>query len=431
MSSESNSSERFDSDAYLEKGMLRLLTCGSVDDGKSTLIGRLLHDSKSIFEDQLEAVRGASQRRGDENVNLALVTDGLRAEREQGITIDVAYRYFSTPRRKFIIADTPGHVQYTRNMVTGASTANLAVILIDARTGVVEQTRRHAFLASLLRIPDVVVAVNKMDLADYSNERFSEIQREFEAFAEKLSFKSVQFIPMSALHGHNVVDSGDSMPWYDGPSFLEYIENIAVRLDDDADHDRFPVQWIIRPHSDEWHDFRGYGGTVASGRIRKGDPVHVLPSGQTTTVKSIHIGEEEIEECVAGQAVAIQLADNLDISRGDMICDPQNLPRADKELEAMVVWMAEEPMVIGKKYAIKHLTRNARAVVRELRFKLDISDLSEDTKANQLALNEIGRVALKLTSPVYCDPYGECRATGAFIIIDETTNNTVGAGMIE
>ncbi len=422
--------EVYETEAYLRRGLLRLLTCGSVDDGKSTLIGRLLHDSKSIFEDQLEAVRGASIRRGDERVNLALLTDGLRAEREQGITIDVAYRFFSTPRRKFIIADTPGHVQYTRNMVTGASTANLAVILIDARVGVIEQTRRHAFLASLLRIPHVLVAVNKMDLAGWSEEVFVKIKRDFEAFAQELKFERVEFMPMSALLGDNVVHRSQNMSWHEGPAFLEYIEEVRVPSDLDDHHDRFPVQWIIRPQSDAWHDFRGYAGTLASGKIRAGDRVRVLPGNRETTVTAVWLGDKKIDEVVPPMPATLELADDIDISRGDMIVDPDNPPKISKEIEAMVVWMAEEPMQVRKKYALKHGTRNARCIVKELRYHLDVSDMSQDTSANTLELNQIGRVSLKTTVPLFFDSYDECRATGSFIIIDEGTNNTVGAGMI-
>ncbi|MCB9756654.1 MAG: sulfate adenylyltransferase [Myxococcales bacterium] len=429
-SESSRAAEVYETEAYLRRGLLRLLTCGSVDDGKSTLIGRLLHDSKSIFEDQLEAVRGASIRRGDERVNLALLTDGLRAEREQGITIDVAYRFFSTPRRKFIIADTPGHVQYTRNMVTGASTANLAVILIDARVGVIEQTRRHAFLASLLRIPNILVAVNKMDLVGWSESVFTEIKRVFETFAEALSFDNVEFMPLSALLGDNVVHPSKNMPWHEGPSFLRYIEEVGVPDDLDDHHDRFPVQWIIRPQSAQWPDFRGYAGTIASGRIRAGDRVRVLPGNRETTVTNIWIGEEKLEEVVPPMPATLELADDIDISRGDMIVDPNNPPRVGNEFEAMVVWMAEEPMRVRKKYSLKHATRDARCIVKELRYRLDISDLSQDASANSLELNQIGRISLKTTKPLFYDRYEECRATGSFIIIDEATNNTVGAGMI-
>ncbi len=385
----------FDRDAYLNRGMLRLLTCGSVDDGKSTLIGRLLHDSRSIYEDQLAAVRGASERRGDTEVNLALVTDGLRAEREQGITIDVAYRYFSTPRRKFIIADTPGHVQYTRNMVTGASTADLAIVLIDARTGVVEQTRRHAFIASLLRIPNVVVAVNKMDLVDHARARFEEIQHDFESFAAGLDFRGVSFIPMSALRGDNVVDRSAHMPWYDGLPLLDHIEHLPLDVDAQGPGLRFSTQWIIRPHAEAWHDYRGYAGTVDAGVVRRGDEVLVSPAGHRSRVRSIHIGEREIESAVSGQAVAIQLEDDIDVSRGDLLCDPLCPPREGRELDATVVWMSERPLELGRKYIVKHLSRELRAVARGLHYRLDTSDLSRDPAATQLALNEIGKVQIE------------------------------------
>ncbi|MCA9716424.1 MAG: sulfate adenylyltransferase, partial [Myxococcales bacterium] len=330
----------------------------------------------------------------------------------------------------FIIADTPGHVQYTRNMVTGASTANLAVILIDARVGVIEQTRRHAFLASLLRIPNILVAVNKMDLVGWSESVFTEIKRVFETFAEALSFDNVEFMPLSALLGDNVVHPSKNMPWHEGPSFLRYIEEVGVPDDLDDHHDRFPVQWIIRPQSAQWPDFRGYAGTIASGRIRAGDRVRVLPGNRETTVTNIWIGEEKLEEVVPPMPATLELADDIDISRGDMIVDPNNPPRVGNEFEAMVVWMAEEPMRVRKKYSLKHATRDARCIVKELRYRLDISDLSQDASANSLELNQIGRISLKTTKPLFYDRYEECRATGSFIIIDEATNNTVGAGMI-
>ncbi len=420
----------FDSESYLDMDLLRLLTCGSVDDGKSTLIGRLLYDSKSIFEDQLEAAQVASLNRGDERVNLALLTDGLRAEREQGITIDVAYRYFATPRRKFIIADCPGHVQYTRNMVTGASTANLALILVDARHGVIEQTRRHAFIASLLRIPHMVVCVNKMDLVDWDEEVFEKIRDDFEGFAARLETTDISFIPMSALNGDNVVDRSDNTPWYDGPSLLHHLENVHIASDRDLIDPRMPVQWIIRPQSDAFHDYRGCAGKVASGVFRPGDEVMALPSGLTTTIASIDIGGEPVESAFPPMSVAMQLADDIDVSRGDMICKPGNKPMVTQDLNAMIVWMHQTPMVPGKKYAIKHTTNSARCVIKDLAYRMDIQTLQRDEGATELGLNEIGRVNLRITKPLLCDTYRTCRQTGSFIIIDEATNVTAGAGLI-
>lgn len=421
----------FDRDAYLGMSLLRLLTCGSVDDGKSTLIGRLLYDSKSIFEDQIEAVEESSRRRGDERVNLALLTDGLRAEREQGITIDVAYRYFATPRRKFIIADTPGHVQYTRNMVTGASTASLALILIDARQGVIEQTRRHSFIASLLRIPHVVVCVNKMDLVDWSEDRFEEICAEFTEFSQRLELPDVEFIPMSALLGDNVVSRSENMSWYNGASLLHYLEHLHIGSDRDLIDCRFPVQWVVRPQSDEHHDYRGYGGQVASGVFRVGDEVTALPSGLSSRVKSIRIGDAEVEEAAPPMSVSIELEHDLDISRGDMLCRPNNQATQSQDIEAMVVWMSQQPMSVNKKYVIKHTTREARCMVKDLRYRMDVTSLSRDESAAQLGLNEIGRVQLRTTVPLLHDPYRSCRETGGFILVDEATNATVGAGMIQ
>ncbi len=420
----------FDRDAYLSMTLLRLLTCGSVDDGKSTLIGRLLFDSKSIFEDQLEAVTQSSMAKGDERVNLALVTDGLRAEREQGITIDVAYRYFATPKRKFIIADTPGHVQYTRNMVTGASTASMALILVDARQGVIEQTHRHSFIASLLRIPHVVVCVNKMDLVDWSEERYEEIVRDFQEFAAKLEIQDLRFIPMSALLGDNVVKRSEHMDWYQGASLLHTLEHVHTASDADLINARFPVQWVIRPQSDAYHDYRGYAGRVAAGVFRPGDEVLALPSGLTSRVKSIRLGDREVDQAAPPQSVSIELEDDVDVSRGDMICRPNNQPDSSQDIEAMVVWMASEPMDLSKKYSLKHTSRDARCVVKDLRYRINVSTLHREEGVTQLGLNEIGRVMLRTTVPLLHDKYRQCRDTGSFILVDEATNNTVGAGMI-
>ncbi len=420
----------FSSDAYLGMDLLRFLTCGSVDDGKSTLIGRLLYDSKSIFEDQLEAAESASLSRGDERMNLALLTDGLRAEREQGITIDVAYRYFATPKRKFIIADCPGHVQYTRNMVTGASTANLALILIDARHGVIEQTRRHSFITSLLRIPHLVVCVNKMDLVDWDQATYEKIRDDFEEFAARFEINDITFIPMSALQGDNVVTRSENMDWYQGPSLLHHLENVHIAGDRDMIDPRFPVQWVVRPQSDEFHDYRGYGGQVASGVFKPGDDIMALPSGMTSKIKSIDIGGDSIDAASPPQSVSIQLEDDIDISRGDMLCRPNNTPMSVQDIDAMVVWMTDQPMVIGKKYTIRHTSNEARCIVKGLNYRIDIETLHRDESAENLGLNEIGRVSIRTTKPLLCDPYRQCRATGSFIIVDEQTNNTVGAAMI-
>jgi bifunctional enzyme CysN/CysC len=411
--------------------LLRFATAGSVDDGKSTLIGRLLYDSKAIFEDQLAAVEATSAARGDEYTNLALLTDGLRAEREQGITIDVAYRYFATPRRKFIIADTPGHIQYTRNMVTGASTADLALILVDARKGLVEQSRRHAFLCSLLRVPHMVLCVNKMDLVDYSQEVFESIADEFSCFAMKLEAPDLTVIPISALHGDNIVARSDNMPWYDGPSLLHHLEHVHIASDRNLVDVRFPVQFVIRPQSTVVQDYRGYAGQVASGVLKPGDEVMVLPSGFTTRITSIDTADGPVDEAYPPMSVTIRLADELDVSRGDLICRPNNKPSVAQDIEAMVCWMDEtRPMAVGGKYAIKHTTRSARAVVRDLHYRLDVNTLHRDDTAGGLSLNEIGRVRLRTTVPLLADDYRRNRTTGGFIVIDEQSNRTVGAGMI-
>jgi bifunctional enzyme CysN/CysC len=410
--------------------LLRFATAGSVDDGKSTLIGRLLYDSKSIFEDQLEAVEKTSRDRGDEYTNLALLTDGLRAEREQGITIDVAYRYFATPRRKFIIADTPGHIQYTRNMVTGASTADLAIVLVDARKGLVEQSRRHAFLVSLLRVPHLVVAVNKMDLVDYDQATYEAIRDEFTQFATKLEVPDLVVIPISALDGDNVVTRSDNMPWYDGPSLLHHLENVHVASDRNLTDVRFPVQYVIRPQSARYPDYRGYAGQVASGVLKPGDEIMVLPSGLTTRIAGIDTADGPVEEAFAGMSVVVRLEDDVDVSRGDMICRPHNAPAPTQDIDAMVCWMSDQPLAPGQRLAVKHTTRQARVVVRDVMYRLDVNTLHRDEKANGLRLNEIGRLRLRSTAPLFTDAYTRNRLTGGFILIDEATNSTVAAGMV-
>lgn len=433
-------------------GLLRLITCGSVDDGKSTLIGRLLHDSKAIHDDQLEAVRKTTAARGGiggagsasgagQEVDLALLTDGLRAEREQGITIDVAYRYFATPVRKFILADTPGHVQYTRNMVTGASTADVAVILIDARQGVVEQTRRHACIAVLLGVSHLIVCVNKMDLVEYSQARFEEIRGDFQRFASTArpdgdtpvaNRAQVSFFPISALKGDNVVERTDAMPWYTGPALLEFLEAVPDRDSRHTGSARFPVQYVIRPQSKDHHDYRGYAGQMAAGAFRIGDEVEVRPSGYRSRITRIHVGEEQLTECFAPQSVAIELADDIDISRGEMIvrADDAQPPREAREITATVVWMAPQPLVPGKRVTVQFAAKTVAAVVKEITQRLDIQTLEQHDKVTQLGLNEIGRAVIKLAGPMAVDGYAQCRGTGCCIIIDDQTNNTVGAGMI-
>ncbi|RZU50303.1 sulfate adenylyltransferase subunit 1 [Krasilnikovia cinnamomea] len=420
-----------DTAAARNMDLLRFATAGSVDDGKSTLIGRLLYDTKSLFSDQLEAVEAVSAARGDEYTNLALLTDGLRAEREQGITIDVAYRYFATPRRKFIIADTPGHIQYTRNMVTGASTADLALILVDARKGIVEQSRRHAFLCSLLRVPHLVLCVNKMDLVDWDQAVYEKIRDEFTSFAAKLDVPDLTVIPISALNGDNIASRSENSPWYDGTSLLHHLEHVHIASDRNLVDVRFPVQYVIRPQSTTVTDYRGYAGQVASGVLKPGDEVMVLPSGLTSTIAGIDTADGPVDEAFPPMSVTIRLADEIDISRGDMICRPHNAPKPAQDIEAMVCWMDETaPLRVGGKYAIKHTTRSARAVVRGLQYRLDVNTLHRDEAADGLALNEIGRVRLRTTVPLLADEYRRNRTTGGFILIDETTNRTVGAGMI-
>ncbi len=434
--------------------MLRLVITGSVDDGKSTLIGRLLYDTKQILVDQLEALRTASARRnGGGGLDLSLLTDGLRAEREQGITIDVAYRYFQTPHRKFIIADTPGHERYTRNMVTGASTGDLAVILIDARKGVVEQTRRHAFIASLLGIRHLVVCVNKMDLVEYSQARFEQVEQDFREFCARLETTDVTFIPISAVSGENVVERSQHMAWYQGPALLYHLEHVHIASDRNLIDCRFPVQWVIRPgqaagqgagpaewpgaglgtepgEGDGHRHYRAYAGQIAAGVFRAGDPVLVLPAGEETRIASVESFDGALPEACAPMSTALRLEDDLDISRGDMICRPHNRPTVDSHVEAIVCWMADEPVTNGRVYAIKHTTRSARAVVEEVRYRIDVNTLHRDENARQLALNDIGRMRLRTSVPLIFDEYRRNRTTGSFILIDEATNGTVGAGMI-
>lgn len=418
----------------MNNDILRFATAGSVDDGKSTLIGRLLFDSKSIFEDQLDAVERTSTARGEEQTNLALLTDGLRAEREQGITIDVAYRYFATPRRTFIIADTPGHIQYTRNMVTGASTSDLAIILVDARKGLQEQSRRHAFLTTLLQVPHLVLAVNKMDLVDYSQDRFEEIKAEFADFATKLDVPDLTFIPISALHGDNVVSTSENMPWYSGPSLLHHLENVHIASDRNLIDARFPVQYVIRPQKSadpELHDYRGYAGQMAGGVLKPGDEVVHLPSGLTTRIAKILTADGEIAEAYSPMSVTLLLEDEIDISRGDMISRPNNSPAVSQDLEAMVCWMTDARKLTPRsKLIIKHTSRTAKVMVKDLRYRLDVNTLHRDEQADHLALNEIGRVRLRATQPLFVDEYCKNRQTGGFILIDEATNVTVGAGMV-
>jgi sulfate adenylyltransferase subunit 1 len=411
--------------------LLRFTTAGSVDDGKSTLIGRLLYDSKSIFEDQLEAMEESSRRRGDENVNLALLTDGLKAEREQGITIDVAYRYFATPKRKFIIADTPGHIQYTRNMVTGASTANLAIILIDARKGVIEQTKRHSFVANLLRIQHLVVAVNKMDLVGHAEAVFDQIATDFREFASRLdNIVEITFIPISALNGDNVVDKSTKMPWYEGPTLLYHLENVYVGGEENHVEARFPVQWVIRPMSDDWHDFRGYAGRVAGGVFKPGDAVTVLPSGFTSRIKAIHGPAGEIAEAFAPNSVCLTLTDEIDISRGDMLVKANNPPHVGQDIEAMVCWFSPRAMPPRAKFILRHTTQETKAVVQEVRYHVDINSLHKIEGVDGFAMNDIGRLSLRTAAPLMFDSYRRNRQTGSFILIDPGTNETVAAGMI-
>ncbi len=415
---------------YLNMELLRFTTAGSVDDGKSTLIGRLLYDSKAIFEDQLEALEVARLRKGEEHVNLAYLTDGLRAEREQGITIDVAYRYFATPKRKFIIADTPGHVQYTRNMVTGASTANAAVILIDARNGVVEQTIRHCYIASLLQIPHIIVCINKMDLVKYEENVFDKILKDFNSFSDKLDVKDIRFVPISALKGDNVVDRSGNMNWYNGPTLMYLLEHLHISNDQNYVDARFPVQYVVRPQSDKYHDYRGYAGRIAGGVFKPGEKVMVLPSGLTSTIRSIDTMNETLEMAFPPQSVILTLEDDLDISRGDMIVKEKNIPQTGQDITMMICWLNEKPMQLGGKYALKHTTKDARCIIKEVNFKVNINTLAKIYDDNKIGLNEIGQITIRTTQPLLYDSYRKNRITGSLILIDEGTNVTVCAGMI-
>jgi sulfate adenylyltransferase subunit 1 len=415
---------------YLDMDLLRFTTAGSVDDGKSTLIGRLLYDSKSIFEDQYEAVRESSEKRGEEYVNLALLTDGLRAEREQGITIDVAYRYFATPKRKFIIADTPGHIQYTRNMVTGASTANATIILVDSRKGIIEQTMRHAYIASLLRIPHLIVCVNKMDLVSFSEAVFDDIRKKFEALAVSLNIRDVNFIPISALLGDNIVERSTHMDWYNGPTLLYLLENLHITNDENLADARFPVQLVIRPMRNEYHDYRGYAGRISGGIFSVGDAITVLPSGLTSRIKAIEKGGAEVETAYAGESITLLTENDLDISRGDMIVKSATPSRLSQELDVMVCWLSETPLKLNGKYSIRHTTREVRGIVKEISHRININTLEKENEVEGLGLNDIGKISIRTTSPLAADSYLRNRNTGSLILIDESTHVTVGAGMI-
>ena len=411
--------------------LLRFTTAGSVDDGKSTLIGRLLYDAKSIFQDQLDSIKVSSKKKGFDEIDFSLLTDGLKDEREQGITIDVAYRYFNTPNRKFIIADTPGHIQYTRNMVTGASTANAALILVDVRNGVIEQTKRHSFIASLLQIPHVLVCVNKMDLVNYDQEHFEKIKEEYKDFAAKLDIQDINFIPISALKGDNVVNRSEQMNWYNGPTLLHSLENIPVANDINHIDFRFSVQTVIRPHSDEFHDFRGYAGRISSGIIRVGDEITVLPSQLQSKVNRIHFGNTSLKQAYAPQSISIELDDDIDISRGDMIVKANNQPHQSQEIDAMLCWMGEKPLRINDKFGIRHTTRIGRCVIKEIIYKVDLEELKRIKDEESLHKNDIARIKIKTTTPFFYDAYRKNRNTGSFILIDEHSFNTVAAGMIK
>lgn len=415
---------------YLDMELLRFTTAGSVDDGKSTLIGRLLYDSKAIFEDQMEVLEETTKQKGGEGINLALLTDGLRSEREQGITIDVAYRYFATPKRKFIVADTPGHIQYTRNMVTGASTANLALLLIDARHGVIEQTKRHAFIASLLQIPHIAVCVNKMDLVDYNEEAFNTIKSDFEDFASKLEIKDIHFIPISALNGDNVVDRSKNMGWHEGSTLMHLLENIHIGSDHNHVDCRFPVQFVIRPQSVEHPDYRGYAGRIEGGVFKPNDKITVLPSGFKSKIKSIDTFDGEVQEAFSPMSVCITLTDDIDISRGDMLVRENNKPNTKQDIDVMICWMNEKKMIPNGKYAIRHTSQTARCIIKDLKYKLDINSLHRMENEKEIGLNDIGRITIRTTKPLFFDSYTRNRNTGSVILVDEATNETVAAGMI-
>lgn len=410
--------------------LLRFTTAGSVDDGKSTLIGRLLYDSKSIFEDQLETIEKQSEMRGEEGINLALLTDGLRAEREQGITIDVAYRYFATPKRKFIIADTPGHIQYTRNMVTGASTADLSIVLVDARHGVIEQTKRHAFISHLLGIKHLVLCVNKMDLVEYSEEAYDKVVKDFQEFSSKLDVPNIIYIPISALKGDNVVDESENMPWYKGTTLLYTLENVTSGSYYNHVDCRFPIQYVVRPQTDEFHDYRGYAGRVEGGVFKPGDEVMLLPSGFTSKITSIDTMDGQIEEAYAPMSVAISIADNYDLSRGDMIIKPDNQPRVGQDIEVMICWLNEKPLQPRGKYVLRHTTNDARCMIKEVKYKLNINTLHRHEDDIEIGMNDIGRISIRTTKPLFYDSYKRNRFTGSLVLVDEFTNNTVGAGVI-
>ena len=410
--------------------LLRFTTAGSVDDGKSTLIGRLLYDSKAIFDDQMDAIEKASERAGNEDVNLALLTDGLKAEREQGITIDVAYRYFATPKRKFIIADTPGHIQYTRNMVTGASTANMALILVDARHGVLEQTLRHAYIASLLQIPHIIVCVNKMDLVDYSEEYFEKIKNDLEDVSSKLSVKDVRYVPISALKGDNVVDRSNNMDWYQGPTLMYLLENIHIGSDINTEDFRFPVQYVVRPQSKDFPDYRGYAGRIASGKVSVGDKVTVLPSGFSSVIKSIDLYKDTYKRAVAPQSVTITLEDDIDISRGDMLVGDVKTPKVGQDIDVMICWFNEKNLVPRGKYVVRHTSTEARCLVKEVNFKMNINTLEKEPVDKEIKMNDVARISIRTTKPLFYDSYNRNRTTGSLILIDEATNETVATGMI-
>lgn len=419
-----------DTKGYLDMDLLRFTTAGSVDDGKSTLIGRLMYDTKSIFEDQMDAIETSSERRGDEQVNLALLTDGLKAEREAGITIDVAYRYFATPSRKFIIADTPGHIEYTRNMVTGASTANLAIILIDARKGVLEQTRRHSFIASLLGIKHIIVCVNKMDLIEYSQEKFEHIKAQYIELSKGLSIPDIEFIPISALKGDNVVDGSESMSWFEGEPLLKTLENVKISEDFNTEDARFPIQRVIRPQSEEFRDFRGFAGKIEGGVFNVGDDIVALPSGTSSKIKSILLGDKEIKSAYSPMSVTLTLEDEIDITRGDQIAKPDNKPEVSKELDVMICWLNDKPLVPGGKYTVRHTSNEANGKISRVDYKVDINTLEKEEVASAVTKNDICKISLKLAKPVMKDPYSKNRGTGSIILVDNFTNETVAAGMV-